>query len=296
MGQREHLGKKYIIKKEFADFFLETKLGNLWRTVFPYSLMSTLAGEESCAASELQCPILMESLAGSEPVLAADGHLYSRAAIEQVIQNAEDVYEEPRSPMTNQVLPHTRLVDARAVGRAADRLHCTEVRRARRLFAELVSAVFDKFCGKAIDAKIASAARDYDERLAEFEEKLHAQSRYLEEVLPVPPTPQAMFNPFGGTSASQSDPARPASSLVNAVRAGWHKPEYMHSDGPWKVPAIGPLASVINQVHGRRFPGVEPYQIHYFMSKPHKERWAAFRRQLMSLREYMISIGRWVKR
>lgn len=293
MGET-NVGQKYLITPEFADFFQSTPQGKLWATAFGPSLWETLSGKESFIFEELQCPITMEPLAGSDPVLAADGHLYSEDAIRQVIENADRDFEVPRSPMTNQELPHTRLVNAGAVGRAADRLHCVHVNRARRLFAELVSDAFDQFYGKACDAEAARAAQDYDERLAAFEEEIAAQHRYLEQMLPVPPNPQALYNPFGGASCFHPD--RPAASLVNAVRSGWHLPESDHEDGPWKVPAIGPLASVINQVHGRRFPGVESYAVHRFMSKAHRDRWAAFRRQLMDLREQMITTRRWVKK
>lgn len=50
----------------------------------------------------LQCPITHDLM--SDPVIAADGHTYERAAIEEWLQT------NATSPMTNEALPHLDLI------------------------------------------------------------------------------------------------------------------------------------------------------------------------------------------
>ena len=58
--------------------------------------------------SELNCPITHDLF--EDPVIAADGHTYERAAIEQLITQGNR-----RSPMTNEQLAHTSLTANRAL-------------------------------------------------------------------------------------------------------------------------------------------------------------------------------------
>ena len=52
--------------------------------------------------NQLKCPITLEAM--RDPVKAADGHTYERSAIEQHF-----LLNGAKSPLTNLVLPHTRL-------------------------------------------------------------------------------------------------------------------------------------------------------------------------------------------
>ena len=67
------------------------------------------------------CP--MSHAIMDDPVVAADGHTYEKAAMERVLQAHRDsgAQGNPRSPMTNAPLAHTTLTTAWSVKSQCDR-------------------------------------------------------------------------------------------------------------------------------------------------------------------------------
>merc|ERR1712129_363302 len=55
---------------------------------------------EDALIHAIQDPLTLEVF--KDPVIASDGHTYERSAIEQLITNAEESREVPKSPMTRE--------------------------------------------------------------------------------------------------------------------------------------------------------------------------------------------------
>ena len=292
--QPDFTNTRVIIQEEFMTFFGSTAEGKLWKTAFGTDIDLSDGGFESTTNEELKCPITFEpfSKPDAAPVVAADGHFYSEAAIKRVIDDAQRNYEPiARSPLTNEPLANDDLRPLASLGRKAAYLHEAELKRARAFFAMLVPSVFTKFVAKAIADEDAKRAAEYDSKLAEFVKKLEVQHECLKKMYPVPPTPEHLYTPFGGNVPPH--PSKPALSLVAAVRSGLHT--HTHPEGPWQVPGVGPTCSIIAQVHRWTIPGIPQHTLVEYMSDDHRKEWSEFRKSLRSFREKRIKADRWIK-
>lgn len=286
--------KKYvIIREKFMAFFEGTPECKLFKTAFgPDTDLSN--GFESRINDEFKCPVTFKPFSESdaEPVMAADGHFYSKAAIKHVMDDAGNNYDPiARSPLTNEPLANHDLTPLDSLRRKTAYMHDDELKRARAFFAILLPSVFKKFVAKATEDEDTKRAAEHGSKLTEFDKNLKVQYECLETMYPVPPTPEHLYNPFGGNAPQH--PSKPAQSLVAAVRGGLHT--YTHPEGPWQVPGVGPTSSIIAQVHRLMVPGIPQHTLVEYMSDAHHKKWVDFRKRLKIFRTKMIEAGNWTK-